>query len=67
MTKRSQKEISENNCTVYCSNSNNYYIKGDKLVNQINIKKIGCGIYCVWSKDIIATPMTEQDIIKLTA
>ncbi len=59
MTKKNIKTITNNGCKFYGINGITFYIKGDKIEGQINIKKLGTDIYSVDGKissgaDIVA-------------
>lgn len=65
MTKKTTKQIEAMGYNVYSLNTVNSYIKGGNLENQINIKKVGAGMFYVWGADIEDGAASESTILEM--
>lgn len=65
MTKKTTKTIKAMGYKVYSLDTVNSYIKGGNLENQINIKKVGSGVFCIYGTGIETKAASEESIIEM--
>lgn len=65
MTKKTTNKIEAMGYKVFSLNTVSSYIKGGSLKNQINIKKVGSGMFCVYGTGIETKATCEESIIEM--